>query len=71
LNGTIDAPKATTLFDADSQNAVSWITDTSSQFKNPSSIGGITSSKLELQLTYLAKELEVERMRRENLQKQV
>jgi hypothetical protein len=32
LNGTVDAPKATTLFDADSQNAVSWITDTSSQF---------------------------------------
>ena len=26
---------------------------------------------MELQLTYLAKELEVERMRRENLQKQV
>jgi len=44
------------------------MTDTSSLFKNPSSLAGITaSSKLEIQLQYLAKELELERIRREKL----
>jgi long-subunit acyl-CoA synthetase (AMP-forming) len=47
------------------------MTDTSSIFKNPSSLAGVSSSKLEIQLNYLAKELELERLRREKLQKQV
>jgi len=47
------------------------MTDTSSIFKNPSSLAGVSSYKLEIQLNYLAKELELERLRREKLQKQV
>lgn len=47
------------------------MTDTSSAFQNPSSLAGVTSSKIEIQLQYLAKELELERIRREKLQKQV
>lgn len=38
---------------------------------NPSSLSGLASSKLEIQLQFLAKELELERIRREKLQKQV
>jgi len=47
------------------------MTDTSSVFKNPSSLAGVSSAQLEIQLNYLAKELELERLRREKLQKQV
>jgi hypothetical protein len=50
---------------------MTWITGTSSQFRNPSSISSVPSSRLELQLNYLAKELELERLRREKLQMQV
>lgn len=57
--------------DANSASEVTWMTDTSSIFKNPSSLAGVSSSKLEIQLNYLAKELELERLRREKLQKQV
>jgi hypothetical protein len=57
--------------DATSSSEVTWMTDTSSVFKNPSSLAGITSSKIEIQLQYLARELELERVRREKLQKQV
>jgi hypothetical protein len=66
--------RVTTYLDADatSGSEVTWMTDTSSLFKNPSSLAGITaSSKLEIQLQYLAKELELERIRREKLQQQV
>ena len=39
--------------------------------RNPSSINTIASSKLELQLNFLAKQLEMERQRRERLQSDV
>ena len=58
-------------FDADSASAVTWITDTSSFVNNPSTINTIASSKLELQLNFLAKQLELERQRRERLQTEV
>ena len=58
-------------FDADSESAVTFITDTSSLMHKPSTINTVASSKLELQLNYLAKQLEVERQRREKLQSEV
>lgn len=48
-------------FDVDSASAITYITDTSSLLRNPSTINTIASSKLELQLNFLAKQLEVER----------
>jgi hypothetical protein len=57
--------------DANSGSEVTWMTETSSIFKNPSSLAGVSSAQLEIQLNYLAKELELERLRREKLQKQV
>ena len=58
-------------FDIDSASQVSFNTDTSSFMRNPSSINTIASSKLELQLNFLAKQLEMERQRRERLQSDV
>lgn len=63
-----------TYLDADNANStsdVTWMTDTSSIFRNPSSLAGVSSSKLEIQLNFLARELELERQRREKLQRQV
>ena len=51
-----------------STSEVTWMTDTPS-FRNPSSLAGVASSKLEIQLQFLAKELELERQRREKLQR--
>jgi hypothetical protein len=58
-----------TLFDADavSPEEATWMTDIST-YQNPSSLTGIPSSKLEVQLQFLAKELELERMRRQKLE---
>lgn len=42
-------------FDIDSASQISFNTDTSSFMRNPSSINTIASSKLELQLNFLAK----------------
>ena len=58
-------------FDVDSASAITYITETSSLLRNPSTINTIASSKLELQLNFLAKQLEMERMRREKLQSEV
>jgi len=58
-------------FDVDSASAITFITDTSSMMRNPSTINTIASSKLELQLNFLAKQLELERSRREKLQSEV
>ena len=54
-------------FDADSASAVTYMTETSSLMHNPSTINTVASSKLELQLNFLAKQLEMERQRREKL----
>ena len=48
-------------FDVDSASAVTFNTDASSFLKNPSTINTVASSKLELQLNFLAKQLEMER----------
>lgn len=58
-------------FDADSQSELSFNTDASSYLRNPSTINTVASSRLELQLNFLAKELEMERDRREKLQSEV
>ena len=58
-------------FDIDSASQISFNTDTSSFMRNPSSINTVASSKLELQLNFLAKQLEMERQRRERLQSDV
>ena len=55
-------------FDCDSASEVSFNTNTSSFLKNPSTINTVASSKLEMQLNFLAKQLELERQRRERLQ---
>ena len=39
--------------------------------RNPSTVVTVASSKLELQLNFLAKQLEMERQRRERLQNEV
>jgi len=54
-------------FDFDSESAITFNTDTSSFMRNPSTINTVASSKLELQLNFLAKQLELERQRREKL----
>lgn len=61
-----------TKYDADAASAVSFLTEATSALinQNPSSFT-LASSKLELQLNYLAKELELEKKRRETLQSQV
>ena len=48
-------------FDCDSASEVSFNTNTSSFLKNPSTINTVASSKLEMQLNFLAKQLELER----------
>ena len=62
-------------FDADNASAVTYVTEaTSALTHHPLSVSTAaltSSSKLELQLVYLAKELEREKNRRERLQKQV
>ena len=53
--------------DADSTSAVTYNSDCASSFsylRNPSVANSVASSKLELQLNFLAKELELERQRR-------
>ena len=75
--GEIEAPDneygVITKYDADAQSAVTFLTEATSALVacNPSSLGTIASSKLELQLNFLAKELEIEKKRREDLQSQV
>lgn len=57
-------------YDIDSTSAVTYTTDTTSmmeQLNPPSCVSSIASSKLELQLNFLAKQLEVERQRRMKL----
>ena len=58
-----------TKFDADNASAITFLTDATSGLasQNPSSIAYTQSSKLALQLNFLAKELEVEKKRREDL----
>ena len=58
-------------FDADSESAVTFMTDATSFLRNPSTINTVASSKLEMQLNFLAKKLELERQRREKLQGEV
>lgn len=58
-------------FDADVASAVTFQTDTSSMFRAPSTVNTVASSKLELQLNFLAKQLELEKQRREKLQDEV
>ena len=63
-----------TKFNADGESAMTFQTDaTSALTSHPLSISNAltTSSKLELQLMFLAKELETEKHKREQLQKQV
>ena len=65
LSGIIDSNQPSVQFagerypvvkyNADSASAVTYITDTSSFINNPSTINTIASSKLELQLNFLAK----------------
>ena len=59
-----------TKFDVDDESAVTFLTDaTSALTSHPLSISNAltSSSKLELQLMFLAKELETEKHRREQL----
>lgn len=59
-------------FDADAASAVTYMTDASSQILNPpSEVDSVASTKLEFQLNFLAKQLEIERQRREKLQYEV
>eukprot|EP00353_Schmidingerella_taraikaensis_P016517 CAMPEP_0185605382 /NCGR_PEP_ID=MMETSP0436-20130131/3996_1 /TAXON_ID=626734 ORGANISM="Favella taraikaensis, Strain Fe Narragansett Bay" /NCGR_SAMPLE_ID=MMETSP0436 /ASSEMBLY_ACC=CAM_ASM_000390 /LENGTH=77 /DNA_ID=CAMNT_0028236559 /DNA_START=952 /DNA_END=1185 /DNA_ORIENTATION=+ len=67
----VDEIQPLVKFDVDSASAITFITDTSSMMRNPSTINTIASSKLELQLNFLAKQLELERSRREKLQSEV
>ena len=48
-------------FDADTASQITFNTNASSFLKNPSSVNSVASSKLELQLNFLAKQLELER----------
>jgi hypothetical protein len=52
---TVDEDKPIVKFDLDSQSAITFNTDTSSYMRNPSTINTVASSKLELQLNFLAK----------------
>lgn len=63
--------KPVVKFDVDSASAVTFVTDASSFIRNPSTINTVASSKLEMQLNFLAKQLELERIRREKLQETV
>ena len=47
--------KTITKYDADSGSCVTFITDTSSLLHNPSSLNTYASSKMEMQLNFLAK----------------
>ena len=58
-------------YDADSGSCITYNTDTSSLLHNPSSLNTFASSKMEMQLNFLAKQLELEKQRREKLQAQV
>lgn len=61
-------------FDAVSSapSAVTYVTEVSGFSKNPTTVGpSVASSKIELQLNFLARELELERQRREKLQEEV
>ena len=58
-------------YDADSGSCITYNTDTSSLLHNPSSLNTYASSKMEMQLNFLAKQLELEKQRREKLQAQV
>lgn len=64
-------PKPVVKYDADSTSAVTYITDMESLCIQPSTINTTASSKLEMQLNFLAKQLELERQRREKLQSEV
>jgi hypothetical protein len=49
-------------------SAVTYVTDTTTIYRAPTTVGmSYNSSKLELTLDFLAKELELERLRRERL----
>ena len=58
-------------FDLASESAVTFNSNTSTFMRNPSTVNTVASSKLELQLNFLAKQLELERLRREKLQNTV
>ena len=69
-----DEIKKVVKLDCTSQSgsAITYNTDASSFYRNPSTIGASeTSTKLEMQLKFLARELEMERHRREKLQNEV
>lgn len=53
-------------------SAVTYVTDATTIYRAPTTVGmSYNSSKLELTLDFLAKELELERQRREKLQNEV
>ena len=58
------------MTNADNISAVTWHTNLS-YVPNESTIVTCASTKLELQLNFLAKQVELERIRREKLQKEV
>lgn len=64
-------PKVITKYDADVASVITFDTSLTGLNHNPSSLFTANSSKLEVQLTFLAKELELERKRREQLQVKV
>jgi hypothetical protein len=61
------------MMNVDSTSAVTFVTDATSFYRNPSTVANTSeaTAKIELQLQFLAKELELERYKREKLQKEV
>lgn len=57
----IPLEKPVVKYDADSASCVTYLTDNGSLQIAPSTINTIASSKLEMQLNFLAKQLELER----------
>lgn len=65
----IDDVKKTVKTEHDGLTSITYMTEASSLARNPVSVQlSGTSSKLELQLDFLARELELEKLRREKLQ---
>ena len=58
-------------FDADSASAITYMTENSNLNYNPSSVNTVNSSQLQHELTFLARQLEMEKQRREKLQTEV
>ena len=54
-----------------SPSELTWVTDVTSNLQNPSTYVGVPSSQIETQLETLARELELERAKRERLERMV